>query len=126
MPGSFDEIRRELARLAKRKECRVYVWSKERPTEWNPGQVLNPETGIPFSIEAAWQFVADQLDAGHELLEVDMKKPPNEKGYVMEIDLSSGSPRLYVKLQINRGKIFGRSFHYSFQSAVAERKNPDA
>jgi hypothetical protein len=126
VPKSLDEIRRELARLARRKDCRVYIWTKERPTDWNPGQVLNPETGIPFSAEAAWQFVADRLNAGQELVEVEMKKPPNEMGYVMQIDLSPGTPKLYVKLQINRGRIFGRSFHYSLQAPGEERKDTDA
>ena len=31
----------------------------------------------------------------------------------MLIDLGSHVPKLYVKLQLGSGKIFGRSFHYS-------------
>ena len=31
----------------------------------------------------------------------------------MKIDLGRNVPKLYVKLQLGSGKIFGRSFHYS-------------
>ena len=31
----------------------------------------------------------------------------------MKIDLGQSVPKLYIKLQLGRGKIFGRSFHYS-------------
>jgi hypothetical protein len=44
----------------------------------------------------------------------------------MQIDLSPGVPKLYVKLQINRSKIFGRGFHYSLDPPGEERKGTDA
>ena len=31
----------------------------------------------------------------------------------MKIDIEPGQPQLYVKLQLQSGKIIGRSFHYS-------------
>ena len=115
MPSDLEAVRHELARLARRKECRIEVWTRERPTEWNPDQVLNPESGLPFTRAGAWEFAAQLLDSGHPITEVEMHQPPNEKGYVMEVELEPGSPKLYIKLQLSRGKVIGRSFHYSLR-----------
>jgi hypothetical protein len=116
---SLEEVRHELSRLARRRHSRIYDWSTGRPTEWNPEQVLNPETKTFFTPESAWQFIADKLDSGHEIVEVEMRNPPNEKGYEMEIEVDPSYPKLYVKLQLHKGKVFGRSFHYSLRT---ERK----
>ena len=45
---------------------------------------------------------------------MELQKPKGATGYVMQIRLdSSPSPLLYVKLELHRGWIIGRSFHYS-------------
>lgn len=115
MRDDLESIRQELVRLARRKECRIEVWTRERPTEWNPDQVVSPESGMPFTKAGAWEFVAQTLESGHPLKEVEMRQPPNEKGYVFEVDLGPRSPKLYVKVQLTRGRIIGRSFHYSLR-----------
>ena len=44
---------------------------------------------------------------------IELREPQGAKGYVMRIDLGSGLPELYVKLQLTSAKVIGRSFHYS-------------
>jgi len=83
------------------------------PTEWQPTQVNNPSTGQPFTEAGAWSFIEEKLEDGQHLEEVELAKPPGRKGYVMEIRLEEGKPKLYVKLQLGSGKVIGRSFHYT-------------
>lgn len=66
-----------------------------------------------FTDASAWEFIASQLEAGHEVEEVTLEHPPGKKGYVMRIEIEAGAPRLYVKLELGSGAVFGRSFHYS-------------
>lgn len=56
------------------------------------------------------------MDAGHDVDVVELRKPPGAKGYVMKIDLGRDVPPLYVKLQLRRRQVVGRSFHYSERS----------
>ena len=78
----------------------------------------DPEGGFSpyFTDGAAWELVADKLDAGHDVEVVELRKPRGAKGYVMHIRLGPDEPLLYVKLQLGRGKVIGRSFHYSDRS----------
>jgi hypothetical protein len=115
LPSDPEKVREELARLARKRECRIETWTPKRPTEWNPDQVISPESGMPFTKAGAWEFVAQLLESGHPLQEVEMHQPSGEKGYVMEVDMGSNSPKLYVKLQLFPGKVIGRSFHYSLR-----------
>ena len=69
-----------------------------------------------FTRAAAWELVAEKLDAGHEVEVVELRKPPGAKGYVMKIDLGPDVPTLYVKLQLRGKHVVGRSFHYSERS----------
>ena len=77
-----------------------------------------PEGGFfPYFTEAAaWELIADMLERGHNVEEIELRKPPGAKGYVMKIELAPDSPMLYVKLQLRSGQIVGRSFHYSERS----------
>lgn len=74
----------------------------------NPDGVLDQY----FNDETAWELIVQKLEEGHPVEEIELKKPPGEKGYVMKIQLEPDQPLLYVKLQMGSGKIFGRSFHY--------------
>ena len=91
------------------------AFSTERPTDWRPGQVRNPDGVLDtfFTDAAAWEFIAERLDDGHPIETVELRKPQGAMGYVMKIDIESGRPQLYIKLQLGSGKIIGRSFHYS-------------
>ena len=110
-----ESIRRELIVLARRRHARTSQFSRNRPTNWCPGQVRNPHGTLDryFTKAGAWEFIATRLEAGHPVEIVELRKPPGAKGYVMKIDIEPGQPQLYVKLQLQSGKIIGRSFHYS-------------
>ena len=107
-------IRAQLASLARRSKCRTSEWSVGSPTEWAPYQVLNPESGIPFSGPGAWRLVVNLLESGEPLQEVTLSHPPGAKAYVMLVRLDPAGPEIYIKIQLGRGKIIGRSFHYSY------------
>ena len=112
------ETRRQLAQLARSERTRTIAFSLDQPTDWRPTEVRRPEGGyLPyFTHAAAWELVAERLDEGHEVEVVKLRKPPGAKGYVMKIDLGPDMPTLYVKLQLRRGQVVGRSFHYSERS----------
>lgn len=109
--GDFDEIRRELIIRARQKDRRRSAFTDLRPCVWKPEDVLT-EYGIPFTSEGAWQFIADQLEDGQPLEEVALHNPPGEVAFVMKIDIGAHVP-IYIKIQLHRDWILGRSFHYS-------------
>lgn len=116
-PGSgiSDAIRHELVVLARRGGSRDSEFRRDRPTDWRPHEVRNPAGGLAthFSGPSAWEFIASRLEQGEPVEVVELHKPQGAKGYVMKIDLGQSVPKLYVKLQLGPGKVFGRSFHYS-------------
>lgn len=81
------------------------------PSRWTPWQVESPETGLPFTEPAAWQLIADKLSAGHLVRVVALKTPSGASAFEMLID--RGGPRypIYVKVQLFKGRVYGRSFH---------------
>ncbi len=107
--------RTELATLARRAAARITAFSRDRPTEWQPGQVRNPSGFLDthFTDAAAWELIASKLEDGHPVEVVELQKPKGKTGYVMKIELDAVDRPLYVKLQLGSGKIVGRSFHYS-------------
>ena len=110
-----ESIRHQPTLLARRSESRITNFSPERPVDWRPGQVRNPDGILDthFTDAAAWEFIASKLEAGHPVEVVELKEPPKAKGYVMKIDIQPDLPQLYVKLQLGSGQIIGRSFHYT-------------
>ncbi len=94
-------------------------FTKERPTDWNPGSVDDPEGEFfhNFTDISAWRKIIELLEKGHPLEEVILKNSPGAKGYVMKVDLVGITPQLYIKLEvINGNPVLGRSFHYSERS----------
>lgn len=74
----------------------------------------NPDDGNnQFTDDGAWELIASKLESGHRVETVELKKPKGKTGYVMKIRLESSTRPLYVKLELHRGWILGRSFHYS-------------
>ena len=75
----------------------------------------NPDDGdSEFTNDGAWELVASRLEGGHPVEIMALAKPPGATGYVLKIRLGSSTrPALYVKLELHRGWIHGRSFHYS-------------
>jgi hypothetical protein len=88
------------------------------PRDWRPQQVRHPETREPFTLEGAWDFIADCLESGCAVEEITLENPPGKTGYVMLIDIGSDRPLLYVKLELGSGTVIGRSFHYSVSPEV--------
>ena len=106
-------VRKDLAGRARKKGTRIYEWTKERPTDWRPYTVVDPSTGEYFTNEGAWHFIADLLDNGHPVDIITLEKPPGRTGYIMTVDLDEKCPLLYIKLELGKSVIFGRSFHHS-------------
>ena len=110
-----DSIRRQLVILSRRARARDTAFSPRRPTEWQPWQVVDPHGAFEthFTEPGAWELIASELEAGHDVEVVRLRQPPGQKAYVMKIKLDDVNPLLYVKLQLGAGKVIGRSFHYS-------------
>jgi len=83
-------------------------------------EVLNPETGLPFTDAGAWNFIADLLDAGHPIVEVRLRRPPGETAFEMVVDMGKNASQIYIKVQIMKGLICGRSFHHSYRARKSE------
>jgi hypothetical protein len=113
LTDASKEIRRTIELLAPRKDARFVPNSSEMPCVWRPNEVDHPETpGIPFTEPGAWRFIAELAKSGHPIREVVLHKPKGDKGYEIEYEQPGGTP-IYIKVQIKKGKIIGRSFHYS-------------
>lgn len=98
--------RHELVVLARKSNARVTKFSIDRPTDWRPGQVHNPDGVLNshFTDASAWEYIAARLENGHPVKVVELDKPLGAKGYVMKIDIEPGKPKLYIKLQLGSGK----------------------
>jgi hypothetical protein len=101
--------------MARRSDLRIVGWLKGMPCEWNPMQVINPETDMPFSDSSAWQFIADLLESNHPFREVKLRNPIGDVAYETEIRLGPSLPKLYIKIQKKSGRVVGRSFHNSLR-----------
>lgn len=108
-----EDIRRQIIVLARRPKARRSDFTPERPTNWRPNTVVNPETGRHFTRSTAWEFIADCAENGCDVEVVPLRKPAGATGYVMKIPLDANRPRLYVKVELRSGRILGRSFHES-------------
>jgi hypothetical protein len=112
LDSGADETRIEIARLARQKDARIVPNSTEMPCNWYPTTVTS-SAGLPFTPSGAWHFIADLAESGHAIEKILMEKPQGEIGYVMVKKSDDGSSDIYVKVQLKRGRIWGRSFHYS-------------
>ena len=62
--ADHDEIRSRLIRLIEQRGKRRTEWTKERPTEWRPSEVFDPEFGVFMTDPRAWEFIRERLEAG--------------------------------------------------------------
>jgi hypothetical protein len=113
MPATLEEIRHHLCVLARRNAWTVPHWRDGTPNRWHPLTVRDPSSGEFFTEAGALEFVAELLEKGHQIEEVVLEKPPGRLGYVMQVEMGTGRPLLYIKLQLGRGQIICRSFHDS-------------
>lgn len=113
MADEFESIRTEIARCARDRRLRSFDFTAEEPVVWKPNEVINPESGIPFTDITAWHFLADRVEAGCRITQVVLRKPPGEIGYELYLPGAAHCPAVYAKVCIKRGRILGRSFHNS-------------
>ena len=109
----LDEIRRQLALLARRPGGHFVPNNRTHPCRWFPQTVHSHEPGYYFTDAAAWLFIAECLEGSTPLEEVVLKKPEGKRGYVMKVRVLPEHDDLYIKLQLGAGAVLGRSFHYS-------------
>jgi hypothetical protein len=111
---NLEGIRHELAVLCRRSRRRVLGW----PRDWRSGSVVNPrDADLQVVTEVgAWEFIAELLEAGHPIQEIDLESPTGKKGYVLVASGGEKRPEIYIKLQLGTGQVIGRSFHYSERS----------
>ena len=88
------------------------IWSEDRPIDWRPASVINPENDMPFTRRTCWHFIEELLKSGHKIEVITLNIPSGKKGYVMLYETGRNSPDIYIKLQI-ANDLIGRSFHYS-------------
>lgn len=115
--GIDEATRRQLVNRARRQRSRTAAFTRDRPTDWRPTEVRNPNGVLDpyFTDSTAWDFIASRLEAGEEVEVIELQQPAGTKGYVMKVDLGLDVPELYVKLQLGASNVIGRSFHYSEQ-----------
>jgi hypothetical protein len=75
--------------------------------------MTDPRTGEVFTEDGAWEYVADNIDAGVEIEVIELSMPAGKKGYVIALPSHNREISIYVKLQFGADCVVGRSFHYS-------------
>lgn len=112
-PPDWEKRKPELIRLARNRGTRNTAWSPSIPCDWAPQSVWDPRFDMFFTDEGAWNYIVDLLESGHVFTEVKMHKPPDTIAYETCAHLSTNGGEIYIKVQVLRGRIFGRSFHNS-------------
>lgn len=115
-------IRARLAALARSKRTRQTQFTAAMPTRWQPAQVTDPTTRQAFTEDGAWQYIANQLDAGVSIEAIPLEKPPGKTGYVLKLPGANGAV-IYVKLQICGDHVRGRSFHLSETPQISDTES---
>lgn len=107
----LDAIRRDLALLCRRSRARILGW----PCDWRPRSVVDPRDSDQqvFTEVGAWEFIAELLEGGTAIREIELQTPRGKTGYVILIAGGAQRPDIYIKLQLGSGAVIGRSFHYS-------------
>ena len=110
MQQDINEIKCELAKLARQKGKRDVGIGPEDPTKWWPMSVTDPRSGEPFTPAGAWDFIAEQLDQNEtSIKQVLLKKPCGKLAYEFRVRTEFG--KIYIKVRLAKDKIIGRSFH---------------
>ena len=107
-----DDIRNQLIFLAGSRKTRSSIFTRARPTEWAPLEVRRPGSGETFTPDGAWTFIVELLRASAEIETIVLEKPPGRTGYVLICD-GWQAEKIYIKLELGSGCVYGRSFHLS-------------
>lgn len=75
--------------------------------------MIDPRNGSYFTIEGSWDFIAQLLEEGYQIQQINLDKPSGEIGYVLLYDTSEG--QIYMKFELCTDAVIGRSFHYSHE-----------
>ena len=108
--GNHPGIRRQLIGLIQ-KGRRSASFSKHRPTEVRPWEIIRPESSLPLLDTGMWSEIVQFLDSGVPLEKISLRQPPGEEAWVCLARLASDSPLIYMKLQIRGSRVLLRSFH---------------
>src|SRR2546425_4438044 len=100
---------KQLAKWARQQDTRTSKFTRDRPRHWRPFQTIDPRTHEPFTECGAWEFIAEQIEAGHPISELQPNQPSGNLAYWMVVELQNGSS-LYVELELSTHKVIGRSF----------------
>ena len=124
MSPESPEIRRLIARLAGSAKCRRLGWDSQwkLPSDWTPGTIDDPESGMPFTNAGAWNLLAELVEEGHPMEEVRLDVPLGDLAYVLLVNLEGADSTLYIKVQVKGGLLLGRSFHYSEKKGLHGHK----
>lgn len=108
--GNHPDVRRQLVDLIQ-KGRRRSSFTKHRPSEVRPWEVIHPGTGSPLTGPEMWMVIVTFLNGGVPLRELTLRQPPGEKAWVFLGRLCADSPLIYVKLQMFGSSVLLRSFH---------------
>lgn len=107
------DVRRDLVRFSREVRRRKVQHNSEYPSPWHPTGITNPHTGSVFTDAGAWDWVADQLEAGVEVWKIILDQPPGKTAWYFTFATPYNSEPIYIKLQLCGDHVRGRSFHYS-------------
>ncbi len=99
-----------MARLCQSRKTRREAFTTKQPTEWKPSDAIDAATQQPCTLDGSWRMVEAYLLGTGAIKAVLLKRPPGRTGYWFHMYDHDGN-RIYVKLQMGSGLIFGRSFH---------------
>lgn len=108
---AIPENLKQIALMARSRRTRTSAFTKERPTDWNPQNVMRDDIGLAYTDDSAWNKLADLILAGHPVEALKLDKPVGATAYVLK--WAEGTQMVYAKLQPVGRKVLGRSFHIS-------------
>ncbi len=91
-----EDIRNEIAPMRPQQNLRSFEFTSGEPVVWRPHEVINPESGLPFTDISAWHFIADQAEKGCPLQSISMRKPSGSTGHVIRPAKLAGKPSLFT------------------------------
>lgn len=113
MSHACEQDWKELVRRALGgRKTRTSMFSPKAPTKWHPTSLCDPRSGVPFTEDSCWGFIAEAIQNGAAVEEMVLKMPPGKRGFVLKLAGHDGIA-IYVKLQLLADKVMGRSFHES-------------
>lgn len=102
--------RQQLSVLCSSSSTRTVETTADRPSKWWPREVRHPVTGAFFDEVSVWQFIKAAIDCGTVIKTLRLEGPLDLTSYVIVLQGHAGQ-RIYVKLEIGKTKVFGKSFH---------------